>query len=662
MRQLTWVIIATQVALPVWPQVALMAAESAAVQEAASPVRLATAPAAPRVRVNRSVPIVEAPDCRLKFSAEPSDVEIFHARVFHGPIVSIGKVTSSTENKDLARALMSYGSRQDPDDAGALEGFLQRHPDSPRCISLLAGLAEHYRRTYQFSKALETWQEVWRLGRDISDAAGRKVVDESVSELASFWVTLGQRAELEGLMRDLNGRDMHGAAAVRISDARSALWQMQHMPERTFRCGPYSVACMRAALKYPTPFSPEIDEQTSTTNGTSLVENWRLSQRTGMRCQMARREPGAGIPLPAMVHWKLGHFSALTGFEKGRYKVDDSTLGQGWISAGVLDEEASGYFLVPEGRLPAGWSPVTEEEGQTIWGRSWPAQSNPNNVTPRDKKTCQPPCCPMAQYAVHLMRVSLNISDTPVGYEPPRGPGVNFRVTYNELEPNQPATFNYSNLGEGWTFDWLSYIQDTPANPNANVTLQVRGGGAESFTYLSNNVFAVQSQSQMQLIRTSTNSYELLYPDGSMDLFTNADSASPRQVFMTQTVDPSGNAVSFVYDSNFRMVAVVDAIGQVTTNTYGSTNPGDPLFYQITRVTDPFGRYATFQYNASGQLTNITDILGISSAFTYGEFGGGGFHQLADDALRHDALYEQQREPLWALDTDHRSVGQPGTG
>ena len=53
--------------------------------------------------------------------------------------------------------------------------------------------------------------------------------------------------------------------------------------------------------------------------------------------------------------------------------------------------------------------------------------------------------------------------------------------------------------------------------------------------------------------------------------------------------------------------AITDAIGQVTTLTYGNTND----IYKITRVTDPFGRFADFAYDSLGRLTNITDVIGL---------------------------------------------------
>ena len=77
----------------------------------------------------------------------------------------------------------------------------------------------------------------------------------------------------------------------------------------------------------------------------------------------------------------------------------------------------------------------------------------------------------MAAYDIHLMLVSLNITDEPVGYSPPLGPAVRFMATYNQREFYQPLTFSYMNLGPKWTFDWLSYIQDTPNTADARHAL-----------------------------------------------------------------------------------------------------------------------------------------------------------------------------------------------
>jgi RHS repeat-associated protein len=221
----------------------------------------------------------------------------------------------------------------------------------------------------------------------------------------------------------------------------------------------------------------------------------------------------------------------------------------------------------------------------------------------------------MARYTVHSMLVSLNISDTPLHYSPAYGPAIGFSVTYNQRESQQPATFNYSNLGPKWTFGWLSYVSDDPNSQLPLTGLYRSGGGAEIFAYdMGSQSFVADTQSHAVLVKTGAASYERRLPDGSKEVFALSDGATsyPRRIFMTQKVDSAGNAVGIGYDASFRVTTITDALSQITNISYEL--PTDPL--KITKVTDPFGRFATFEY-ANGQLTKITDEIGIQSQFTY---------------------------------------------
>lgn len=226
-----------------------------------------------------------------------------------------------------------------------------------------------------------------------------------------------------------------------------------------------------------------------------------------------------------------------------------------------------------------------------------------------------PVAAPMARYSVHSMLVSLNVEDRPLRYTPAYGPSVDFTVTYNQRESQQPDTFTYSNLGPKWTFDWLSYVTDDPLTQLPKTNLYRAGGGSEIFAYDGGSQsFAPDPQSHAVLVKTGAATYERRLPDGSKEVFALSDGAAsyPRRIFMTQIVDPFGNALTIGYDGNFRVTTVTDALNQVTTLSYEL--PGGPL--KITKVTDPFGRFATFEYT-DGQLTKITDEIGIQSQFTY---------------------------------------------
>ena len=107
----------------------------------------------------------------------------------------------------------------------------------------------------------------------------------------------------------------------------------------------------------------------------------------------------------------------------------------------------------------------------------------------------------------------------------------------------------------------------------------------------------------------------MLSRDGTRKVFSQSDGSigTSRKIFLSQLIDPYGNAVSLSYDANLRVVTITDAIGQVTTISYDHLTD----IHKITKVTDPFGRSATFGYDAQGRLITITDVIGITSQFTY---------------------------------------------
>jgi RHS repeat-associated protein len=221
--------------------------------------------------------------------------------------------------------------------------------------------------------------------------------------------------------------------------------------------------------------------------------------------------------------------------------------------------------------------------------------------------------------SIHMLLISIRLNDVPVGYQPAVGPGVFFDVTYSQRDSNQPQVFSYSNLGSKWSFDWLSFIQDDPSNPAAAVTVFHRKGGRETSTSFDplTQSYAPTIRKQAVVVRTSSSpiTYERRLPDGSVEVLSQPDGALtfPRRVFLTAIKDQSGNALTFTWDANLRIVAATDALGQVTTISY---EHADPL--KITTVTDPFGRFARFEYDSSGRLYRITDVLGLTSSMTYG--------------------------------------------
>jgi RHS repeat-associated protein len=589
----------------------------------------------------------------LGLPAAPTAEELFRSHVFEEPLVPVGGEPGEAENADLAAALRGYAKRNGPDDFASLTRFLERHPGSPWAAALLADLGLEYYNTAHYSLALQAWQQVWTLGQNARSARAKALTDRAGGELACMYARLGRMTELETFLNSVEGRGFIGAATEKITAAREGLWNMKNRPQTSFRCGPLALHRIKLAVDPQHPETEAILASASSQNGFSLVQVAELSKKVGLDYQMGFREPGAAFVVPSVVHWKVGHYAALIRREGDRYLLEDPTFqNDTWATGQALEAETSGYFLIPPGPLPVGWRPLGSKEGESVWGKGQTQGNDPGPITRRDIRKGPVPCAGMAVAGAHLMTVNLNLADQPVGYTPPVGPPVRFTIRYNQRDAAQPANSTYLNLGHKWTCDWLSYITDNPQNSLANVNCYMDGGGVRTFTGFNTNTqsFDYQQYDQTLLTRLGTNSYQMLWPGGSKFVFAQSDGSigNSRKVFLTQIADPQGNTLSFTYDTNLLLVAVTDAIGQVTTLTYGlpavttngGTVPAD--LYKLTRVTDPFGRSASFEYVPTivdwhftpvcvgtnppviisepileWFLSKVTDVLGMDSQFNY---------------------------------------------
>jgi RHS repeat-associated protein len=654
----TWLVIVTQLWLP-YSNVTITAAPRVTEAEAGE----THTSSGPEASPNRTVPNVQPPAQTPSFSDPPADEEFFKARAFAEPLVPMRKATTVAENIALAQAIQIFIARTNHEDVSAINSFLESYPDSAWRASLVLNLGLFYRKTGYFSKALSSWAEAWTMAKSETNPKASILADLAIGELLDLNARLGRFDKIELLLVEIAGRNIRGAATEKVTGAREGLWQMRNRPEEAFLCGPYAIERICASMKRSDAYRDTIATCKSTTNGTSLRTIWRLANELGMNYQMAKRNPGSQVIFPAVIHWKEGHYAALVRQRNGQFLVQDPTFGDDlWVTQNAIDAEGSGYFLVPSETLPSGWAAVTEEEGATVWGKGTTSSSDPNPDGCDDTVTDTCYSCPtgggggappggcggggfgaaagaaagagggfgggsggplyhggkaMARHTFHAMLVSLHIYDTPVGYRAPRGHGVEFTVTYNQREANQPQNFAYSNLGPKWSFDWLAYIKDDPANTNADKEYYMPGGGTKVYQYDSgNNNFRSLTADRSALVMTATNAYERQMPDGSKQIFGLSDGATsnPRKIFMTKLLDPSSNAVTLTYNSNFCLVSIQDAVGQVTTISYENTND----IRKITKVTDPFGRYAAFDYNTNLQLIKITDVIGVTSEFTYG--------------------------------------------
>ena len=579
----------------------------------------------PEVSVNKELPKDILPNTEampVSFSKTPTDDEIYRVHFFEEPLIPSKGAMSAEENTALVYALAAYSQRTSPDDFSALNNFLYQYPNSRWQGSLLASLGIVYRRSGYFSMAMNAWEKSWSLLKGESEEKVKVLADRVVSELLMINSWVGRIEKMESLVSEIDKREMQGPAVERVAAARSALIVMKARPGIAYKCGPFAVEMVSRKDTGKVVFNKKIYDMQSPTQGFALSELVGISRDLKVKYQMAFRKPGAPVILKAVVHWKLNHYSALLKNIDGQYMCEDVTTGtmygkQFWLSATALDSSASGYFLVPEGQLPEGWRKVIAEEGFKIFGKGNEIPDNGKHVSDDDDQV--PQCggsAPMAQSNVHTSAVSLHIYDRPAYYTPPKGPSMFWDVQYHQRDSYQPANFTYTNMGPKWTIRWLSYVVDNPNIPTANADLYAKGGGVRTFVSFdtTTKTFAPEIQTNDRLVRICPNCYELRHPDGSKEVYARSDgnTSNGRKIFLTETIDPTGNKITLTYDASLRITSLTDALGQVTLLTYGNAD-----IYKVTKVTDPFGRFASFAYDASGRLSSITDMIGIVSSFQY---------------------------------------------
>jgi YD repeat-containing protein len=562
----------------------------------------------------------------LNLPDSPSDLDLFQCRAFAEPLVPMPAPSVQSENNALAAVIKKFKASKDAEDFSALKEFVTIHPDSRwrATVELNIGLLDF--RVGYLTDALKSWASAWELSKTAKQHNQVNVAERAVSELVQLEARLGRTDELKKNLAELKGKKLHGSSAFRLDNANQGLSFMQRAPEKAFKCGPYAVNSLLQVKKHVRSLDPAIKKIQSTNKGTNLQQVCDWANQFGLDYQIAKRDKGASIPTPCVFHWRVGHFAAITEERDGRFKLLDPTFdadGKFTLSHNALETESDGYFVIPAGPLPAGWHSVSKAEAQQIWGKGhangYGGWNCPGDPKPSPQCNGGPVDCGcnggMTKATFWTANAELNLSDIPLSYKPPIGPSMDFLINYNEIEGNQPATFAFSNLSANWSLNWISHLKLDGSN---NATVSVRGGGYEIY-YNSNGstpVYTNAITSQALLVYISSGVFQRQLPDGSIEVFNLSDSSG--DIFLTEVIDPRGNATTISYNANFRVTGVTDPNGNTTTFSYVSNTVGNSGYYLIAGLTDPFLRTAMFTYDSTNTyLLSITDAVGIVSSFTY---------------------------------------------
>lgn len=610
------------------------------------------APSLPATTPNRTLPAVSPPKRGLMLGENPSVKEIGNCPNFSFRLLPTTD-PSEIQKSALVAALKLSFADEDAPDVEPLAAFARENPDNPwtPAVILNVGLAQY--AAGWFSKALESFETAWERTRASDAPESKLIANRALAEAMKINARVGRVAELEAQFAALSERELDPESASIIGTCETALATMKERPEIAFRCGPLAVGRVLNRLQTEGDWFSKLMEIESPVTGFSMAELKPMAATWGGELQIAKRKPGAEVIIPSVVHWKLNHYAALARRSKeGLILAEDATfVNETWMSEAALDHEASGYFLVPAGPLPAGWTPVADAEAATVFGKGFAVDIDDDptdcDATPHaglcdreDEDDDDKNSCGMARYGINLMQVGLTVTDTPLEYAPPVGPKIRFTLRFHErriIESN-PIAFGLWQ----WSLNWGSWLEVFQETTEADVRQMSRSGGYRTHRFDSESgefTPEYNKGTKLVLVSESPRVYLLRHPDGSIEKysFVGPSSFSGRMlVYLTEFTDPHGNTVSLSYDEHHRLAAVSDAIGQVSTFVY-RVDPEDPAYIdrRLASITDPFGRSTSFDYYSAdastanrGALKSITDVVGLESSFSYvvtqtGGAGGG---------------------------------------
>ena len=591
--------------------------------------------------------LVDRPNLEFRSEMAANPTALRHSRVLGVPVIKsakrgTAKTVNSSETADLGSALATYqkaGGGEILKGRQALEQFVGQHGGGDYGPSVRLELANAYWRTGSWEKALEQWDQAWARASlaDVEDVDARRLGDVVLSELLIHNALLGRKERLRAVLKEISGRDSGGDATNAIHRANELLWFLDNRAEQNVFCG-FSAAnlvCEPLGQKaiYP-DVHDEKEKMAFIESGASLWDIAEHSHEGGgnLRC-VQKTDPLAAYAVPSVIHWKFGHYSALTArAEDGKLLLADAQLKfSSWVEATVIAQGGTGYALIPsDGALPVGYRQVPEAEARTVFGRHCVHGYDDEGTD------CETGCGGvsehMATYSLNLRRAYHLLTDTPVSYLKPNGSKMYFTLKYSAMPASSNSLAQPYGFGPNWFASFAGgsiEVTGTGAatnTPGSSVSWQNGTGNYNAYVLNVNSGLYGKKQSELPNLTfvyavAGGPGYRLTFTDGSYHEYLQPVGSPANRFMLTRKVDAQGQTQSYGYDGLGKLTSYTDDWGKVSVISY-APEEGDAIAYtdRIRRITDPHGRFAKFVYHSTGRLKKITDPMGITSEFAYDSY------------------------------------------
>src|ERR1700730_17588069 len=115
------------------------------------------------------------------------------------------------------------------------------------------------------------------------------------------------------MLAEIGERALTGPATELQAGAKEGLWMMRNEPGGAFLCGPMALKNLLLATGVRIDRLAYLAGYRCAPPGLTVAEVARLADQAELPYRLVRREAGASIPVPSVVHWNVSHFAAIVG-------------------------------------------------------------------------------------------------------------------------------------------------------------------------------------------------------------------------------------------------------------------------------------------------------------------------------------------------------------
>ena len=248
---------------------------------------------------------------------------------------------------------------------------------------------------------------------------------------------------------------------------------------------------------------------------------------------------------------------------------------------------------------------LSADEMRRIVGTCYVVHANSQNGERSFKVPARTPCGSHGEPTVSIDPVDQNIfiSDTPIWYNPAKGPKVEFAMSYNSL-----LASNYNGtVGNKWTHNYGSFLTEMPNQ----ITVFGGDGSQDVYTY-NNGGYTAPNGVYNRLVKTGVHTYYLESQGGDREYYGIPAGQSSTVPMLLEQRDRWGQSLTIqyqLYGGKLVPQTLTDADGKITDFTYSNGR-----LYSI-RVPD--NRRAYFFYDGNGNLTGCQDVAGQTFTYSY---------------------------------------------